>query len=1177
MRVRPLVIGVTALTAAIVAMLWGIGVFDPADPARGQGGIEDAVSIDADDRARRDADAKIAEAAGAADAAARRRDKPAARVIGRLIDPDRRAFRNARVELRRARGTKSFFTSLLTFTDPKQFNELEDTFKMGDVEASTTVAADGAFAFEDAPSGRWELAVVAPVRRLAESVVFELSDDATVDLGAIATVAAPSLLVIVSDAEGRAVMDAQVGLFASFDPMQFANPERLADINGLIREFIPVMRKTDKRGTCRFDAIRKAGTYQLLVKAARNSPSERVITCVDGLENVVRVRMGRAASLEVSVVDKGGKAVEHARVAVRPVDPRGKQLMFSASDEVRRARKRSDAKGLVAFDSLWGGPVKVNVRARGYLQQSLDLELKSGHLSKRVVRLDPGETIRGRVVDQAGKGIAKAKVGHVPELGQTIMGFDVGSFLPDVAVRGRIASRGATTDDDGNFELRGLEKGDDLWLVAYAEDYSAARLGPIATGSDGHEIELDRLVTIRGKAVRAEDGEAVEGVEAWCAKSQFLVFEGRLGRSRSEKSGAFVLSNIQPGSHTLVLIAPGRSVYRKRIRVDDKGLDLGELRLEPAASISGVVVDESGKGIEGAEVRLSKGGIGDYAMLAKMRGDDIAKSDEQGRFRLEGVPARRCRLFAEKPGFASKRSSILKVLPGKELADVRIVLGRGGSALGLVVDADGKPQPGWQVSIKSDRLAVTQMRKSDAQGRVRFDGLTPGSYIVQAMAPDFFQSMASFGQAQSDTGKMPNLGKLMAQTMRSMLQTNVRVRDGEQTEFKLVREQEDEYSGGGCKLTGTITVGGEVLESGFVEFLDLGAALGVRLAEVQQGRFELPAMQPGSYRVRVRAGFYGAASPVEKVFKIPSKAKTHRVTIALPGGSIEGRVLKADGQPAVHALVKIASERDRERYNGTRVEDVGQGVWLTDAKGRFRFAGLVPGEYSVHVGSLAMGQGKASAAVLRGIRLAQGERKRGLEVRLASGGTIDVVVEGSAGPEKQALLRLLDEKGMPVGLLQPVLTDAQGRASFRAVAAGRYRVLADGRTFAPTSSELVAVESGTAAQVAIRVKNGVAVELEVEGELPSTSRNEVVAYSVWTLEGRLVRAGPAPAALLAQRAKAAKAKGRGIAFGSLAPGRYRVRFESRSLGLVQREVEVPNEAKTVWVLDIGARSLSRKK
>ena len=104
-----------------------------------------------------------------------------------------------------------------------------------------------------------------------------------------------------------------------------------------------------------------------------------------------------------------------------------------------------------------------------------------------------------------------------------------------------------------------------------------------------------------------------------------------------------------------------------------------------------------------------------------------------------------------------------------------------------------------------------------------------------------------------------------------------------------------------------------------------------------EGKFSITAVPPGNYGSSVdKSGYQSAANqyggPASQIKLGPGDKKEGVALKLMPGGSIAGRVLDADGEPVEGASVKTSA-------NGVGA--------TTDQKGQFRIGGLRPGKYRV--------------------------------------------------------------------------------------------------------------------------------------------------------------------------------------------------------------------------------------
>ena len=114
-----------------------------------------------------------------------------------------------------------------------------------------------------------------------------------------------------------------------------------------------------------------------------------------------------------------------------------------------------------------------------------------------------------------------------------------------------------------------------------------------------------------------------------------------------------------------------------------------------------------------------------------------------------------------------------------------------------------------------------------------------------------------------------------------------------------------------------------------------------------QGRFRLPITTPGQAAYWVLPKDYAL-----ELYVVPKGKRGDMGTITLKKGvSVAGRVLDVQGKPITGVFVEIERQRgdgpDLQAHNRVFISNVIRRAAETDADGRFTFAPLPPGEYSV--------------------------------------------------------------------------------------------------------------------------------------------------------------------------------------------------------------------------------------
>ncbi|MHB1562283.1 MAG: carboxypeptidase regulatory-like domain-containing protein, partial [Isosphaeraceae bacterium] len=317
----------------------------------------------------------------------------------------------------------------------------------------------------------------------------------------------------------------------------------------------------------------------------------------------------------------------------------------------------------------------------------------------------------------------------------------------------------ATTDDAGHYRM--YAQADVYDMQVRVPGVGVARLPGTSLAPDEArhlDIALSRGVTFRAEVVDSLTGEPVPGVRLkhW----QYPGIEGRSGQD-----GTVEVPDMMPGPFQFMVEAPGyarwwsaeASSEWSRYQIDEsrggwqRNFDMIDFEIKPdmkpatitverGVTITGRVVDPSGKPVAGATVAPALTGTGN-----SLTGDTrfSVETGADGRFTtvLPASGKRSYNLVAHDGKYGEWRTWANGVLPpiqtkpGETLADVELALRRPATVRGRVLDSDGRPIAGRQVRASSaDRL---ENRYYDPTTTTRPDGtyelkfIRPGQQFVQ--------------------------------------------------------------------------------------------------------------------------------------------------------------------------------------------------------------------------------------------------------------------------------------------------------------------------------------------------------------------------------------------------------------------------------------------------------------
>ena len=160
-------------------------------------------------------------------------------------------------------------------------------------------------------------------------------------------------------------------------------------------------------------------------------------------------------------------------------------------------------------------------------------------------------------------------------------------------------------------------------------------------------------------------------------------------------------------------LAAGLGAGANQVTKADLLAGRAELKMQPGQEVEGVVIDADGKAIDHAEVSWWK--------AANATTNRSTTTGPDGRFKLWfPIAAPESELAVSAAGYAPR---LVNFKPGPELKPFTIVLTEGKTLRGRVLDTNGKPVEGAQVSVESWRAnrALKWWTQTDAEGRFVWD------------------------------------------------------------------------------------------------------------------------------------------------------------------------------------------------------------------------------------------------------------------------------------------------------------------------------------------------------------------------------------------------------------------------------------------------------------------------
>ncbi|MFY9825619.1 MAG: carboxypeptidase-like regulatory domain-containing protein [Thermoanaerobaculia bacterium] len=492
-------------------------------------------------------------------------------------------------------------------------------------------------------------------------------------------------------------------------------------------------------------------------------------------------------------------------------------------------------------------------------------------------------------------------------------------------------------------------------------------------------LSLPPAVHWTGRVVTADRGEPLAGAWVWCAAEPG-------GAVRTGADGRYSLAvpwgRSEPSTYAIQAAAAGSGkLLSQEVRVP--GTAQAEVAgpnfaVVPDAWLAGTVTDASGVPVPGAEVFVRPAYSGtSEPWRSSWRGDrESVLSDDGGRFRLQVRPKETGRrpalmaslgyhLLAVRQGFVPATLAVEGLEPGAGRPALRLVLRRGRTAAGRIVDPESGPVAGAEAILVPARespgrpffpedrdLSLPAAVRSDAEGRFALPGVRPGTFDLQVRAPGLAPA-ARFGIAIPDGEGTTDLGV-------------VRLDSGLTVEGQVVDPEGRPVEGATVGLWDPIYFTME--PEGDLPPPEQSVRTG------RDGRFLFTRLPRYAVAVRAERSGYGGdtlervALPAPELLRLvmqPVFSVSGRVVndqgepVASAGLTLlqaeegsakprplqglfsqpDGTVTGPDGHPVADALVRVLNEHAAGRSLSSR----------TDAAGRFQSPGLRTGSHTIEV------------------------------------------------------------------------------------------------------------------------------------------------------------------------------------------------------------------------------------
>ncbi len=541
-----------------------------------------------------------------------------------------------------------------------------------------------------------------------------------------------------------------------------------------------------------------------------------------------------------------------------------------------------------------------------------------------------------------------------------------------------------------------------LMLEGPTGEWAELTFGPDEDGSKPKVVTLSNSpAVVAGRVLDAATRAPLPGALLW----------GRRTWVRAGADGGFRLP-LAPGSQQASFRAVA-AAHVQSSQQPQKGSspDITVL-LDPAGSILGRVVDSEGRPVGDARLEATAPGS-ERGLLASR---DAVWSNPDGSFQIRGLPAAApYEVRVTREAFAEALLPAWSSSPGQATPPLRIVLSRGSTAVGKVLDEQGAAIPGARLTLRRAAEGGEQNPRrshdpgrqlfrtiSDAAGAFRFQNLFAGRFDLWVEHPKLV-SVRLPGVEITGTAGEVDLG-------------TVTLQEGVEVEGRVIDAR-------GAPVEGAS--------------VDPYPSTGATVVTGPDGRFRLTGLARGR-RFHLSVSREGYAESNLPGLEAPTLEPVQVVLQDLALRRLTGRVLDPEGRPVAGAQVITFTEHERGLGGGK----TGYGHWsyhptTTDGEGKFVLTGDA-GEVSF--GVRAPGY---RMRLVRGLRFPEQGDAAPVEVTLERGAILEGrVVDGRgepvAGADVRAHLEDRDDRMLssPHGA-----TDTEGRYRLEGLELGEHNVM----------------------------------------------------------------------------------------------------------------------------------------
>lgn len=532
----------------------------------------------------------------------------------------------------------------------------------------TVSTESGLFSFDGLPGGRYSVAARSE-EGFAGPVTVELTER-TEPVILRVRVAPPLAIRVVKAADREPVGGASWELRGPLTVSGLTDAEGLAEVRAL------------PPGS--YTAVAWAGgtakTFQDVFLPAERGPTALELALVDG------------CTVEGRVVDAESRPVEGAVVGFERASARG-----GGPDPLRDGTV-SGKDGGFKLSGLAQGTYRFTARHDDSAPGSSPLVGVTAHrpVTDVLIQLKPGGTVAGRVVDGDGAAIAGAAVRVAPTLGR-----------PAVEIRQTV------TDDRGEFHVKGLPRTEVELVASAVKGSSESLLVDLSNRPERKDLVLTIAAggTISGVVVDSEGEPVAEAQvtavpDATKGNTGVSMLRG-MPRDVTDAGGKFTVRGLASGWYSLRAAPPGS--LRSLEWSSQRGVSA-----QVGDSSVRIVLEASGK-VSG-RVQFADGTVPPVYLVAVGTGVGSSFSAPDGAFTLDEVPAGKTSIVVSGPGFTRRSVHDVSITPGRATDIGTVVVVKGRTISGRVLDRSGGGVSGATVFIGGRVIGDGEKLTTEAWG-----------------------------------------------------------------------------------------------------------------------------------------------------------------------------------------------------------------------------------------------------------------------------------------------------------------------------------------------------------------------------------------------------------------------------------------------------------------------------